>query len=119
MNGSMSNQHRAWGTVAALLLILAGLAANILLTLTLREQIKGIQQAPSRRSDLPCAAIPTRLILEDPACAQKLLTVMNVTNFRILTNASQPPDLDPAMKKQLAELRAPPRGNSSHQNSSS
>jgi len=69
-----------------------------------REQVQGIQQAPPWRPDLPCAALPTRLIMEDPICAQKLLTVMNVTNVHILTNISQLPDLDPAIKEQLAKL---------------
>jgi hypothetical protein len=109
----MNDQHQAWGVVLLLLLVFIGVTANFLLTLTLREQVKGIQQAPSRRPGLPCAAIPTRLILEDPACAQKLLTAMNVTNFRVLTNASQLSGLDPAMKDRLAELGMPVGGNRS------
>lgn len=95
------------------LLILLGSAANILLTLELREQVRSVQQAGPKRSDSSCAAIPPRLILEDPACAQKLLTVINVTNFRVLTNASQLPDLDPAMKGRLAKLGMRVGGNRS------
>ncbi|MBN1489891.1 MAG: hypothetical protein JXA69_08240 [Phycisphaerae bacterium] len=35
-----------------------------------------------------CSAIPVRLILENPACAGKLLRVMNVTNVRVLPRRS-------------------------------
>jgi hypothetical protein len=35
---------------------------------------------------------------------------MNVTNFRVLTNASQLSGLDPAMKDRLAELGMPVGG---------
>lgn len=94
MNESTAGQRRAWGTVVLLLLILLGVAANILLTLKLRGQIRSFQQVQLRRPDLSRAAIPTRLILEDPACAQKLLTVMNVTNVRVLTDGAKSPPLD-------------------------
>lgn len=35
---------------------------------------------------LPCAAIPTKLILEDPICAEKLVRAMNVPHVHIGTN---------------------------------
>ena len=78
-----------------LFLILLGSAANILLTLELRRHVASFPPVKQQRSDLPCAAIPTRLILEDPECAQKLLTVMNVTNVRVVSNLSRFRGLDP------------------------
>lgn len=81
--------------MALLFLILLGSAANILLTLELRRHATSFQPVKQQRSNPPCTAIPTKLILEDPECAQKLLTVMNVTNFRILANASGLRGLDP------------------------
>ena len=89
MSESTNDQHRPWGMVVLLCLILLGVAANILLTLELREQVGSVQQAGPKRSDLPCSAIPTRLILENPACAQELLTAMNVTHVRVLAGSSE------------------------------
>jgi hypothetical protein len=99
----MSDQHRAWGIVALLLVILV-VIANTMLVLDLRARIASLQQAQPHRPDLPRAAIPTQLILEDPACAQKLLTVINVTNVRILTDASQLPGLDDQITAPLRNL---------------
>ena len=64
-------------------LILIGVAANIIIT------IRTVPGTPVKTS-LPCAAIPTRYVLEYPECADKLLRAMNVTNVRILprSNAS-------------------------------
>ena len=110
----MDNRCWAWATMIMLLLILLGEAGNTLLMLSLRDQLTILQQTQLRRPDLPCAAIPTRLILDDPACAQKLLAAMNVTNVRILTNISQLPGLDPTMKGRLVEWEVPFGGNRSH-----
>jgi hypothetical protein len=96
-----------------LLLVLLGSVANILFTLQLREQVRSFREVKQRSSELPCAAIPTRFILDDPVCAQKLLTAMNVTHFKILSNASQLPDLDPTIKDRLAKLEIPASGNRS------
>lgn len=87
--GEFVNHRRPGRGIATLLaLVLLGVVANSLLTLNLREHVTTLQQAQSHHPDLPCAAIPTRFIFEDPACAQKLVEAMNVTNFKILTNAS-------------------------------
>jgi hypothetical protein len=110
----MTARPRAWKTAALLLLILFGVAANVVVTLKLSEQVRSIQQAQPQRPGLPCPAIPTRLILEDPECAQKLLMVMNVTNVRVLANGSQLPDLDPAIKDRLATLGMPANRSRSH-----
>lgn len=66
-----------------LMMTLAGVIAN---TLMLFKISSTVAQATPR--SLPCAAIPTKLILEDPICAQKLLETMNVTNVRIANGAT-------------------------------
>ena len=60
------------------ILILIGVTTNTVTTLKLTSELKRVPPCSLR-----CAAVPTRLILEDPACAQKLLAAMNVTNVRI------------------------------------
>ncbi len=65
-------------TLALCALTLVAVAANTMTTLKMAAGFKG---APP--PSLPCGAVPTRLILEDPICAQKLLDSMNVTNVRI------------------------------------
>ena len=62
--------------IVLLWIVLVGVAANLGMTLKCRSK----QEAgPS----LPCAAIPTRFVMEHPDCADKLLMSMNVTNVRV------------------------------------
>jgi len=61
--------------IVLLWIVLAALAANIVMTLKFRSE----QDAAS----LPCAAIPTRFVMEYPDCADKLLRSMNVTKLQI------------------------------------
>ena len=42
----------------------------------------GRLQSQKQRS-LPCAAIPTRFVVDEPECANKLLISMNVTNVHV------------------------------------
>ncbi len=104
--------------IIVLLLVLVLTITELFLIALSVEHASSSACPATARPSLPCAAIPTQFMMQDPACAQKLLEAMNVTNFRILTNASQLPDLDPAMKEKLAELRAFRRGNRSPENSS-
>ena len=69
-------QKRFVSIVILLVLILFGVVADIMISLM------AIPSMPAR-SSLPCAAIPTRYVMEYPDCADKLLRVMNVTNVRI------------------------------------
>ena len=62
--------------IALLLLILCAVVADIAITRTLPT---GDATGPA----LPCAAIPTRFVVEHRECAQMLLESMNVTNARI------------------------------------
>ena len=58
-------------------------AANILVLIKIMGTLTASSDPHQRGQSLPCPAIPTRLILEDPACAQILIEAMNVTNVRI------------------------------------
>ena len=66
--------------IVLLLLVLVGATANVLVTLKSRS-------SQSCSAALPCAAIPTRFVMEHPDCADKLLRSMNVTKVRIQTDA--------------------------------
>ena len=76
----MKEKQTLWMMVL-LVLVLIGVAADILLTLR-------TQPASRARPSLPCAAIPTRYILQYPDCADRLLRAMNVTNVRILPRSN-------------------------------
>jgi hypothetical protein len=79
MTGSADGRNRMVATMLLVLIILS--LANLAMTFWLlhqdRQPISPLLTAPF------CQAIPTRLILEDPQCADKLLRAMNVTNVRI------------------------------------
>jgi len=88
--------------VILLALILTGLVADIVIT------IKAIPSTPARPS-LPCAAIPTRYVMEYPECADKLLQAMNVTNVRIrpVKTSSLNRKLDPSQTENPGETADP------------
>ena len=83
MNTSRLGAAGTWMVIAMLVMIVIGLAVNIVLTARVSASIEALRCDPPRTSRLPCPAIPTRLLLEDPACAQKLVDAMNATNVRI------------------------------------
>ena len=70
-----------------------GMLLNVYLTLRLSTQIGSITLQLHARPSLPCAAIPTRFVMDEPVCAQKLIEAMNVTNVRVLANVSVLPGL--------------------------
>ena len=74
-----------WALTALILLILIALAVDGALLLRLNDEIACLTDNRTHRGALPCAALPTRFLLESPHCAQKLLDSMNVTNVRIHT----------------------------------
>ncbi len=83
----MSGGRRAsWRQMAVLVLgsaLLAGVIIDLVVDLQTRRACTAGGDSPGSRAALPCPAIPTRLILEDPVCAQKLLDSMNVSHVRI------------------------------------
>jgi len=64
--------------------IIVLLVTNILLTIILDQGLERFNSCQNSRESLPCQAIPTRFVMEEPECANKLLRSMNVTNVRIL-----------------------------------
>lgn len=59
------------GAIAIALMIL--MAANALLLLKSTDSVEALSADHQPVQSLPCPAVPTRLILEDPTCVQKLL----------------------------------------------
>jgi hypothetical protein len=79
MTGSANGRN---GMVAGLLLVLIILSlVNMATTFWILRQDR--QPMPPSPTAPFCDAIPTRLILEDPQCADKLLRAMNITKVRI------------------------------------
>ena len=83
--------------VGLVLLSVANLVAVLFLV---HERDAAAARPPPR--DLPCPAVPMRLIEEDPACVNKLLAAMNVTNVRIVADLSEHPAFQP---EAMARLR--------------
>jgi len=73
-----------WVLATLLTLILIALALNWAMLLRIEAQMASLAGARSRSSDLPCAALPTRFVLDEPECAQRLLEAMNVDNVRVI-----------------------------------
>ena len=73
--------HRTLIVMLALLSLLV--AADLLLTVRLFDHTERTCQQAEARDTLPCPAIPTRFVLDDPECANKLLRAMNVTTVRV------------------------------------
>ena len=95
-----------------LVLVLIGIVADICLTVYFGKA--DLERGPrTGRTDLPCPAIPTKLILEDPECADKLVRAMNVTNVRILPRGSQVPQIDEEITERLANMSNRSRSGSS------
>ena len=90
MKGCELAQTWRWALAVLLLLILIALAADWVLLLQLHDDIACLADDRARKDTLPCAALPTRFVLESPDCAQKLLDSMNVTNVRVLPRGSSP-----------------------------
>jgi len=64
-------------------LLAVSLVINLMLALVLLHRVETPPVTTEVARPLSCAAIPTKLILEDPECADKLLRTMNVTNVRV------------------------------------
>ena len=76
------SQHPDRPTVITLFLFML-LVANIVVTTKL---LLHMQKSPSdigRGDRLPCKALPTRFVIEEPDCAARLLVLMNITNVHI------------------------------------
>lgn len=79
------------GVAAIVIMFVVLTATNILVLIKIMGTLTEFSNLHQKSQSLPCPAIPTRLILEDPGCAQKLLDSMNVTNVRIRPGGSLAP----------------------------
>jgi len=68
--------------------VLVLLVVNLFVTARLFLDAKKSPLVLRAREPLPCRAVPTRFVMEEPECADKLLRSMNVTNVRILPAAT-------------------------------
>lgn len=86
-----------WTTAfVALAVILCGICANVALTLQIQSECTTSQNKTPKDGEvkqpaLPCAAIPTRFVSEQPDCVNRLLEAMNVTNLHVVSNRSELP----------------------------
>ena len=98
MNETETTNRGSRGRQVLTVLLLLGVVANLLLTLKSNHDITMLNRVLPKRPDLPCAAIPTRFVAQEPLCAQKLIEAMNITNFRVVANASELPGLAPRVQ---------------------
>ena len=82
---------RPRGTTAVIVVVLlVSLVTNLLLAVVLLQHLGARQPDVQGSPTLRCTAIPVKLILEDPECADKLLRAMNVTNVRVVSQMAPP-----------------------------
>ena len=72
-----------WQMVLAVCIFVI-VTANLFVAIRISKDTRKLQLLPQRRQSLPCGAIPTRYVIEEPVCANKLLTAMNITNVHIV-----------------------------------
>ncbi len=82
-------ENKKWIVLGILqVLILIGLVVDLALTWRLTTSVDEPDERYRATNALPCPAVPTRLILDNPTCAQALLESMNVSNVRIKAGVS-------------------------------
>lgn len=64
--------------------IFAIVTINLFMAIQLSRDVRKLQLLPQKKQPLLCGAIPTRFVIEEPVCANKLLESMNVSNIHIL-----------------------------------
>jgi hypothetical protein len=67
-------------------LVLVAVCLNLATTVVTAFWLVGQEQHASRATfadSPPCAALPVRFVHEEPACADKLLRAMNISNVHI------------------------------------
>ena len=79
----MSKARINW-QVIIILCVLCLLIINTFISAKVVLKLKELQASYPKREQLPCGAVPTRFVIEEPECDDKLLRSMNVTNVRIL-----------------------------------
>jgi len=66
--------------------ILVIVIVNVMITIRLSVDMRASATQDLKRTPLPCGAVPTRFVMEEPECADKLLRFMNVTNVHVLSS---------------------------------
>ena len=100
-------QIAQWLSLALLALMAVALMANLQVIMKLDEKVNKLTSCRLSGNSIPLAGIPMRLITRDPICAQKLLESMNITNVRVLANASALRGLDELTMARLRNLSPP------------
>ena len=91
MKSDQRNRAYRYVVVTLLVLIVLGLFVNTLLTVLVRGDLDALTTKRGGSAGLPCPALPTRFVLEEPAGTQKLLESMSVTNVRVTAVRKAPP----------------------------
>ena len=71
-----------------LFLMLVLVVANLRTSFEVRRKLDSLAEQRLGKTCLPLPSVPLRLIHEDPVCAQRVLEAMNVTNVRVIANAT-------------------------------
>jgi hypothetical protein len=64
--------------------ILVFVVVNLIMTIGLAVDTRTSAARVLTQPSLPCGAIPTRFVMEEPECADRLLRLMNVTDVRVV-----------------------------------
>lgn len=93
------NQYPRRTLIVMVGLLILLVAADLLLTIRLFDQSEQMCRRAEAQDTLPCPAIPTQFVLDEPLCADKLLRAMNVTSVRILPRGSSVLQMDEEMNE--------------------
>jgi len=79
----MPKRKMTWQMILVICIV-GLLVANVLVIAKLALGLERLKSCQHRRESLPCQAVRTKFVIEEPEYANKLLRSMNVTNVRIL-----------------------------------
>ena len=104
----MKNRKSKW-IALLMVLILTGLFINAIMTARLNSRLD-IVALCIQKKHLPCAAIPTRYVMDEPECADKLLRAMNVTNVRILPRNGTLAEMEERIRQRVESISGKANG---------
>ncbi len=79
----MPKRKMTWQMILVICIV-GLLVTNVLVIAKLALGLERLESCQHSRESLPCQAVPTRFVIEEPECTDKLLRSMNVTTVRIL-----------------------------------
>jgi hypothetical protein len=94
MTSSERIRLSCWVLILVFSVLTLAVALNVQLTMELADKIDALPEQTVFKPSLPCGAIPTRFVLDEPVCAQKLIESMNVTNVRILSREAAKAEME-------------------------